>query len=180
MQSPCNPLIEDYTEIFYMIDEEDIPSIRCKMSLRRWLTKKSELTLLYDWQFNANQFVLASSPLRLMTRDLFFPPLSPCGNSPYVRAYLTRRCFCLLWLCLAFHHAYVRLTDWLNSRWFFLYNFSTGRIENTASNNSSVVGWSFVTEETCLPCRCLSMDVFFVCCSGFHPSYHNIIIKMLL
>jgi hypothetical protein len=34
MQSPCNPLIEDYTEIFYVIDEGDIPSIQCKMSLR--------------------------------------------------------------------------------------------------------------------------------------------------
>jgi hypothetical protein len=31
---PCNPLIEDYTEIFYMIDEGDIPSIHCKMVLR--------------------------------------------------------------------------------------------------------------------------------------------------
>jgi hypothetical protein len=28
VQSPCNPLIEDYTEIFYMIDEWDIPPIQ--------------------------------------------------------------------------------------------------------------------------------------------------------
>jgi hypothetical protein len=35
VQSPCNPLIEDYTEIFHMIDKEDIPSFQCKMSLRR-------------------------------------------------------------------------------------------------------------------------------------------------
>jgi hypothetical protein len=34
VQSPCNPLNEDYTEIFYMIDEGDIPSSQCKMSLR--------------------------------------------------------------------------------------------------------------------------------------------------
>jgi hypothetical protein len=33
VQSPCNPLIEDYTEIFYMIEKGDIPSIQCKMSL---------------------------------------------------------------------------------------------------------------------------------------------------
>jgi hypothetical protein len=33
----------------------------------------SELELLYDWQFTANQFVLAPSPLRLTTRDSFFP-----------------------------------------------------------------------------------------------------------
>jgi hypothetical protein len=34
VQSPCNPLIEDCTQIFYMFDEGDNPSIRCKMSLR--------------------------------------------------------------------------------------------------------------------------------------------------
>jgi hypothetical protein len=33
VQSPCKPLIEDYTEKFYMIDEGDIPSIQGKMSL---------------------------------------------------------------------------------------------------------------------------------------------------
>jgi hypothetical protein len=34
MRSPCDPFIEDYTEIFYMIDKGDTPSIHCKMSLR--------------------------------------------------------------------------------------------------------------------------------------------------
>jgi hypothetical protein len=34
VQSPCNPLIEDYTEIFYMTDEGVIPSIQCKMGPR--------------------------------------------------------------------------------------------------------------------------------------------------
>jgi hypothetical protein len=34
VQSPFNPPVEDYTEIFYMIDEEDIPSIQCKRGLR--------------------------------------------------------------------------------------------------------------------------------------------------
>jgi hypothetical protein len=34
MQSPRNPLTKDYTKIFYMIDELDIPSLLCKMSLR--------------------------------------------------------------------------------------------------------------------------------------------------
>jgi hypothetical protein len=36
------------------------------------LSPKSKSKLLYDWRFTANQFVLASSPLRLMTRILFF------------------------------------------------------------------------------------------------------------
>jgi hypothetical protein len=34
VQSPCNALIEYYTQIFYMIDEGDIPSIQYKMRLR--------------------------------------------------------------------------------------------------------------------------------------------------
>jgi hypothetical protein len=34
VQSPSNPLIEDYTEIFYMTDEGDTLYTQCKMSLR--------------------------------------------------------------------------------------------------------------------------------------------------
>jgi hypothetical protein len=44
--------------------------------------------LLYDWRFTANHFVLASSPLRLTTRDFF--QLNTCGHSPYVTSSLTR------------------------------------------------------------------------------------------
>jgi hypothetical protein len=33
VQSPCNPLIGDYTKILYTIDEVDIPSTQCKVSL---------------------------------------------------------------------------------------------------------------------------------------------------
>jgi hypothetical protein len=58
-----------------------------------WLNSKSkaESKLLYDWQFTANQFVLASSSLRLTTTDLFFLKVSPCGNCPYVTFSLRRR-----------------------------------------------------------------------------------------
>jgi hypothetical protein len=42
----------------------------------------SELELLYEWQFTANQFVLAPSPLR-PTTSIFFQ-LNTCGYSPYV------------------------------------------------------------------------------------------------
>jgi hypothetical protein len=34
VQSTCSPLNEDYTQIFYMIDKGDVPSIQCKMNLR--------------------------------------------------------------------------------------------------------------------------------------------------
>jgi hypothetical protein len=49
VQSPSNPLVEDYTEIFSMIDEGDIPSIQCKMSLkgRRSMRKVGGLSLIF-------------------------------------------------------------------------------------------------------------------------------------
>jgi hypothetical protein len=56
---------------------------------------KSKSKLLYDGRFTANQFVLASSPLRPTTRD-FSPQLNPCVISPYVTSSLTRRWACLL------------------------------------------------------------------------------------
>jgi hypothetical protein len=34
VQSPSNSLIEDYTKIFYMVDEGDIPYVQYKMRLR--------------------------------------------------------------------------------------------------------------------------------------------------
>jgi hypothetical protein len=67
---------------------------------------KSKSKLLYDWRFVANQFVLASSPLRPTTRDSFFE-LNPSGNSPYVTSSLTRRWVSLLWICLAFCQVYI-------------------------------------------------------------------------
>jgi hypothetical protein len=56
---------------------------------------KPKSKLLYDWRFTANQFVLASSPLRLTIR-IFFSQLNPCDISPYVTSSLTRRWVCLL------------------------------------------------------------------------------------
>jgi hypothetical protein len=35
---------------------------------------KDSYSLLYDWQFTANQFVLAPNPLKFRTRDFFFLP----------------------------------------------------------------------------------------------------------
>jgi hypothetical protein len=62
---------------------------------------KSKSKLLYDWRFTANQFVLASSPLRPTTR--FFFRLNSCGNSPS----LTRRWVCLSQICLVFRQVYI-------------------------------------------------------------------------
>jgi hypothetical protein len=39
----------------------------CPLSVQAFMVSE----LLYDWQFTANQFILASSPLRIMTRDFF-------------------------------------------------------------------------------------------------------------
>jgi hypothetical protein len=44
---------------------------------------KSESQLLYDWRCTANQFVLATSPLRLATINFVFQQ-NTCCYSPYV------------------------------------------------------------------------------------------------
>jgi hypothetical protein len=49
---------------------------------------ESESELLYDWRFTVNQFVLATSPLRLTTCNFIFQ-LNTCGYSPYVTSFLT-------------------------------------------------------------------------------------------
>jgi hypothetical protein len=57
--------------------------------------------LLYDWRFTANQFVLATSPLRLTISNFIFQ-LNTCGYSPFVTSSLTRGWVCrLLLLALA-------------------------------------------------------------------------------
>jgi hypothetical protein len=53
------------------------------------LNSKSKSKLLYDWRFTANQFILASGPLRPTTRDIF--QMNSCGNGPYVTSSLTGR-----------------------------------------------------------------------------------------
>jgi hypothetical protein len=49
VQSACNPLIGDYTQIFYMTDEGDIPYIQCKMNLKRpkSIRKEDGLSLIF-------------------------------------------------------------------------------------------------------------------------------------
>jgi hypothetical protein len=65
----------------YCIRQKDITSISGQ--------PKSESELLYDWRFTANQFVLATSPLRLTTSNFIFR-LNACGYSLYVTSSLTR------------------------------------------------------------------------------------------
>jgi hypothetical protein len=55
----------------------------------------SESELLYDWRFTANQFALATSPLRSTTSNFIFQ-LNTCGYSPYVISSLTRGWVCHL------------------------------------------------------------------------------------
>jgi hypothetical protein len=66
---------------------------------------KSNSELPYHWRFTANQFLLASSLLRITTTNIFH--LYPCDHNPYVTSFVTRRWVCLLWICLAFRQVYV-------------------------------------------------------------------------
>jgi hypothetical protein len=62
--------------------------------------------LLYDWRFTANQFVLATSPLRPTTSN-FILQMNTCGYSPYVTSFLTRGWVCRLQLLLALARAVI-------------------------------------------------------------------------
>jgi hypothetical protein len=66
----------------------------------------SESELLYDWRFTTEQFVLATSPLRLTTSNFIFQ-LNTSGYSPYVTSSLTKRWVCRLQLLLALDSAVI-------------------------------------------------------------------------
>jgi hypothetical protein len=72
------------------------------------LTSKteSESELLYDWRFTADQFVLATSPLRPTSRIFIFQQ-NTCSNSPYVTSSMTRGGVCLLQLLLGLAKAVI-------------------------------------------------------------------------
>jgi hypothetical protein len=70
----------------------------------------SESELLYDWRFTANQFVLATSPLRL-TKSNFIFQLNTCGYSPYVTSSLTRGWVCRLQLLLVLATAVILMSE---------------------------------------------------------------------
>jgi hypothetical protein len=61
---------------------------------------ESESELLYDWRFTANQFVLATGPLRPTTSNFIFQ-LNTCRYGPCVTSSLTRGWVCRLQLLLS-------------------------------------------------------------------------------
>jgi hypothetical protein len=67
---------------------------------------ESESELLYDWQFTADQFVLAISPLRPTTKVFIFQ-LNTFGYSPYVTSSLTKGWVCPLQLLLGLASAII-------------------------------------------------------------------------
>jgi hypothetical protein len=69
-------------------------------------TESQESESLHDWRFTANQFVLATSPLRLTISNFIFQ-LNTCGYSPYVTSSLTRGCVCRLQLLLVLARAVI-------------------------------------------------------------------------
>jgi hypothetical protein len=71
---------------------------------------ESESQSLYDWRFTANQFVLATSPLRLTT-NIFIFQLNTCGYNPYVTSSLTRGWVCRLELLLVLASAVIFRSD---------------------------------------------------------------------
>jgi hypothetical protein len=67
---------------------------------------QSESELVYDWRFTANQFVFATSSLRLTTSSFIFQ-LNSYSYSPYVTSCLTRGWVCHLQLLLVLASAVI-------------------------------------------------------------------------
>jgi hypothetical protein len=70
-----------------------------------FMIRESELALLYDWRFTANQFVL-TRPVRLTTSNFIFQ-LNTCGYSSYVTSPLMRGWVCHLQLLLVLASAVI-------------------------------------------------------------------------
>jgi hypothetical protein len=66
----------------------------------------SQSVLIYDWRFTANQFVLATRPLRLTISNFIFQ-LDTYGCSPYVTYSLTRGWVCRVQLLLILANAVI-------------------------------------------------------------------------
>jgi hypothetical protein len=66
----------------------------------------SKSKLLYDWRFTANQFVYATSPLRLTTSNFIFQ-LNICRYSPSVTSSVRIRWVCRLQLLLGLASAVI-------------------------------------------------------------------------
>jgi hypothetical protein len=110
----CSPLssseVKSYGAILPLPDTPSwhgaflfLPSMLCRA--RGW-SQIIKRQLLYDWRFTTNQFILATSPLRLTTSNFFFQ-LNTCSYSPYVTISLMRRWVCRLQLLLALASAAV-------------------------------------------------------------------------
>jgi hypothetical protein len=121
---------------------------RCLKRLPQLLFQ-SKSKLLYEWRFTANQFVLASDPLRPTTRDIF--QLNSCGNIPNITSSLKRRWVCLLRICLAFRQVYISHIQHVTEKSSFCTthksSVSTGFAEQIMPilrDNGSLVTWTVV------------------------------------
>jgi hypothetical protein len=79
--------------------------VTLSVSSRFQLLQSQSQTVLYDWRFTTNKFVLATSPLRLTTSN--FSQLNACSRSPYLTPSLTRGWVCRLQLLLVFASAVI-------------------------------------------------------------------------
>jgi hypothetical protein len=87
-------LHSDWTTTFFSSSLTS-PSFCLLLWLTTWLGSVSESELLYKWWFTANQSILATRPLRLMTSNFIFQ-MDTCGYGPYVTSSPQRGWFCHL------------------------------------------------------------------------------------
>jgi hypothetical protein len=86
------------------------PAISYMLFLEGGEFRESEWELLYDWQFAANQLILATSPLRLTTSNFIFQ-MNICGYYSYVTSNLTRGWVCTVQLLLVLASALILRSD---------------------------------------------------------------------
>jgi hypothetical protein len=78
LQSPCNPLIEDYTKIYYVIDKGDISFIQYKMSLggpKSMRKVDGPILILIDFSVPAFTPRLSSTETSLQLSEVMAGPL---------------------------------------------------------------------------------------------------------
>jgi hypothetical protein len=122
------------------------------------LKVESEPELLYDRRFTANQFFLATSPLRL-TSSNFICQLHTCGYSLYVTCYLTIGWICRLQLLLIFASAVILRSESRGTHKPY-FSVSDKRLFQPGGPGSYIYiaeeqGGPVITPDTGFPFRCL-------------------------
>jgi hypothetical protein len=129
----------------------------CNILSHETMRFMSALKLLHEWRFIANQFVLATNPLRLTTSNFMFQ-LKACSYSPYVTSSLTRGWICRLQLLLVLASSVILMSESHETHDQLLLSQIQGSPTWTARSRylyPPVTGWLGFTPGKGFPFHCL-------------------------